>query len=289
MRSVLDCLVTLWRSTGTLGTKRKSDRENGHRSILNLVGIAEQLNEIRLRQVLYLLGMFSVESDPRDEGLRWLRLLGLNGIDVLPLITQSALRAFHQRIDGDRRISSTLGSDGVQITEERIHAEEEWLQQTITPLEKRKWTRSSHHMLFNVRIQTNRTCLQRRMERHLVSPTCRDESHMKEISIAFISAVLTVELIELGFRSIDFTGIAVRHERQIDDVQHGSVGIPDLCRRELTTIGTQCFVVNSEVNAIVLVPDERRTLLSDLRSTESVEDQAAMLVRTSQAAAISSE
>ena len=144
-------------------------------------------------------------------------------------------------------------------------------------------------MLFNVGIQTDRTCLQRRMERHLVSPTCSDEAHMNEISIAFISAVLTVELIELGFRSVDFTGIAVRHERQIDDVRHGSVGFPDLCRCELTTIGTQRLVVNSEVNAIVLAPDERRTLLSDLCSTESVEDQAALLIRTSQAAAISSD
>ena len=118
--------------------KRRFNRENGHRSILNLVRIAEQLNEIRLRHVLYLIGMFSIESDPRHEGLRWFRLLGLNGIGVLPLITQSALRAFHQRIDGDRRISGTLGGDGVEITEQRIHAVEEWLQQSMTPSEERK-------------------------------------------------------------------------------------------------------------------------------------------------------
>jgi hypothetical protein len=102
------------------------------------------------------------------------------------------------------------------------------------------------------------------MERHRASLTRTNEAHMNEIGIAFISAVLTVELIELGFRSIDFTGVAVRNERQMDDVRHGSVGFPDLCRRELTTIGTQRFVVDREVNAIVLGPDERRTLVSDL-------------------------
>ena len=143
-------------------------------------------------------------------------------------------------------------------------------------------------MLFNVGIQTDRTCLQRRVGRHLASPTRSDDAHMDKISIAFISAVLAVELIELGFRSIDFTSIAVRNEHQIDDVRHRSVGFPHLCRRKLTTIGTQRLVVNREVNTIVLAPYERRTLVSDLCSAKSVEDQAAALIRTWQAAAISS-
>ena len=112
---------------------------------------------------------------------------------------------------------------------------------------------------------------------------------MDEIGIALIHAVLTVELIELGFRSIDFAGIAVRNDRQIDDVRHGSIGFPHLCCRKLTAIGTQGFIVNSEVHAIVLTPYERRTLLSDLCATNSVKDQDAVRIQTLQATAISSD
>ena len=84
----------------------------------------------------------------------------------------------------------------------------------------------------------------------------RAVTDMDQIAVAFISTVLTVELIQLGFRPIDFPRIAIRHQGQIDNLQNSLEGVPHLMNGELPAVSAQGFVVNGEIHPGVVLPDK---------------------------------
>ena len=85
--------------------------------------------------------------------------------------------------------------------------------------------------------------------------------------------MLTVELVELGFGSIEFMSISIGNKCQIDDISDSLIGEPYLCNNELSTICTETFVIDSEVHPIVTDgrrPNKLLTLFRDLREEEYV-------------------
>jgi hypothetical protein len=91
--------------------------------------------------------------------------------------------------------------------------------------------------------------------------------YMNKVSVAFIRAMLTVELIQLSFRSIDFTCVSVRHKTNINNTENRLISVPHLSRNELLAVGTERLVVNGQIHAIINIanfPNVFIALVDDL-------------------------
>ena len=63
--------------------------------------------------------------------------------------------------------------------------------------------------------------------------------------------MLTDEVVEFRRGVQDFSGIAVGNQSDIDDIQNGLIGFVQLFTDELSTIGTECLVVEGELHFLV--------------------------------------
>ena len=108
-------------------------------------------------------------------------------------------------------------------------------------------------MLCGIRIHVDRTCLKDPTGRRTTSILFHAASYMNLIAVAFVGAVLAIELIEFGFWPVEFFGIAEGNEADIDNAENGLEGIRYLCADELSTIRAEGFVVEGEIHSIVVV------------------------------------
>ena len=89
--------------------------------------------------------------------------------------------------------------------------------------------------------------------------------------------MLTSEVVEFCRGVENLLCIAVRNQRDVNDVQNGLVGFVQLFVHELPTTGTEWLVVESQLDFFITVrvrfPNERRALLCDLWYSTNVAKQ----------------
>lgn len=76
--------------------------------------------------------------------------------------------------------------------------------------------------------------------------------YMNQIAKTFIGSMLTDKFVEFGGGIVCFTSISIGYQSDVDNIQDRLISGPQLCCYELAAIGTQGFVVQSQVHFFVV-------------------------------------